>query len=73
MKNRFDLEEEIIKCWHITDDIDTVCNMIEMTDLEPRDRDKLLNVLIGIRTLYDHKFSQTMETMSSLIVQRNLL
>lgn len=73
MKNRFDLEEEIMKCWHITDDIDTVCNMIEMTDLEPRDRDKLLNVLIGIRTLYDHKFSQTMETMSSLIVQRNLL
>ena len=67
MSDRFTFEEEFMKCWSVTDDIDTIADMISRTHMEPKDMDKLLNCVIGIKTLYDHRFSTTFETMVHLI------
>jgi hypothetical protein len=50
-KDRFDLEQEIMNCWHVVDDIKTVC-----TRSDRMSQDELMNVLIGIHTLYQMKF-----------------
>lgn len=73
MKTRFDLEDELMKCWHITDDIAAVSDIVVDTEMDDRDKDKLLNILIGMKQLYDHKFQETYNTMDALIRQRELI
>jgi len=66
-KTRFDLEDEIMKCWHITDDLDTVSDLVLDTNMDAEDMDKLLNALIGMKTIYDKKFQKLFDTMETLI------
>jgi len=66
-KTRFDLEDEIMKCWHITDDLDTVSDLVLDTNMDAEDMDKLLNALIGMKTIYDKKFQKLFGTMETLI------
>jgi uncharacterized metal-binding protein len=70
MKNRFDLEEELMKCWHVTDDIDLVCNLITDAEMPANTQDKVLNILIGMKTLYDARFNTVFSTLEELIKQR---
>ena len=72
-KTRFDLEDELMKCWHITDDIAAVSDIVVDTEMDDRDKDKFLNILIGMKQLYDHKFQEAYNTMDALIRQRELI
>jgi hypothetical protein len=54
--NRFELEQAIMNCWHVVDDIKTVC-----TRSDRMSQDELMNVLIGIHTLYQMKFEDLFE------------
>lgn len=67
MTDRFDLEQEIMNCWRVTDDIDLVATMISNTHLEPRDQDKLMNVLIGMKELYNARFDALFSTFEILV------
>ena len=67
MTDRFDLEQEIMNCWRVTDDIDLVATMISNTHLEPRDQDKLMNVLIGMKELYNARFDVMFNTFETLV------
>lgn len=71
-ETRFDLEDEIMKCWHITDDLDTVSDIVLDTNMDAEDMDKLLNALIGMKTLYDKKFQKLFDTMETLIREGNI-
>lgn len=51
MKDTFELEQSIMNCWHVVDDIKTVTNHAERLS-----KDDLLNTLIGLSTLYQLKF-----------------
>ena len=52
MKDRFDLEEEIMKLYSFAEDLETVSNLImENLELSPEVQDKSVNVLIGIETM----------------------
>ncbi|MEK9767287.1 MAG: hypothetical protein VW683_00075 [Betaproteobacteria bacterium] len=62
MKDRFHLEQEIIDCWGITDDIQTIIDNCE--DLT---EDQLMNSLIGIKELYNLKFRTMFSTFEGLI------
>ena len=66
-KDRFDLEQEILDCWHITDDLQTI---METDSLELSD--DVHNLLLGLKTLYHLKFERTFATFEQLFTQRKL-
>ena len=68
MTTRFDLEQAIMDCWHVVDDIKTVSN--RAGSLTP---DQLSNALIGIETLYQMKFEDLFEKFESMISHKDPL
>lgn len=67
MKTRFDLEDMLMKCWRVTDDIDLVTDMVGNMDMSPKDMDKLMNVLIGMKELYNARYNATFEVFEDLV------
>jgi hypothetical protein len=53
--DRFDFEQQIQKCWLITDDIADVAEGVLERDL---DKDQIVNALNGIQQLYELKFNK---------------
>ena len=51
-------EQQIMECWRITDDIQTVNEYLLDAPLEVDREDKIANMLIGIKSLYDAKFGK---------------
>jgi hypothetical protein len=70
MVDRFDLEQQILECWKVTDEInlvyEAVMNKEEMT------KDDIANLLLGIKSLYDLKFDRTFTTFEELIKEKKL-
>ena len=66
MKNRFDLEQEIMDCWGVVEDIDIVYHAHGETS------DELANVLLGLKTLYQLKFQRLFSTFEDCVSQRML-
>jgi len=54
MTSRFDLEERIMHCWQITDDLDYVAELVE-------DNDQAANLVLGLKALYHLKFEKLWE------------
>lgn len=67
MPDRFDLEQDIMKCWHVTDDLDLVATMISETNMEAEDQDKYMNILIGMKELYNARFHAMFNTFEVMI------
>jgi len=68
--NQFDLEQDIMNCWQVVDDIKTVTKRYldgypKMTD------DEVANVLIGIETLYQMKFEQLFATFEQYLKNKH--
>ena len=63
MKTRFDLEQEILSCWSIVDDLKTVYS----TERLYTDEDEMQNVLLGLYTLYQLKFENLFNTFQVLV------
>ncbi len=61
MHTQFDLEQSIMECWQVTDDIDTVYH-----NLDKLTQDELANVLLGLKTLYHLKFEKSFELYEQL-------
>ena len=66
MKNRFDLEQEIMDCWGVVEDINLVYHAHGETS------DELANVLLGLETLYKLKFERLFSTFEDCCKQRLL-
>jgi hypothetical protein len=62
-KNRFDLEQEILSCWNITSDLNVLLSVFDREHTE----DELMNIIIGIRELYDQKFQIAFNTFEECI------
>ncbi len=61
---RFDLEQQIMDCWGIVEDLDT---LFEATLDKSLDRDKIANILLGMKDLYHLKFEKTFNTFEECI------
>jgi hypothetical protein len=64
--NRFQLEQQIMNCWQVCEDIDAVYQVggyREMTE------DELANALLGLKTIYQLKFEILMQTFETMIRQ----
>ena len=69
MTDRFDLEQEIMKCWNVTDDIDLLYENVLEKEMST---DDIANVLLGMKTLYQMKFEKCFETFEDLIKNREI-
>ena len=66
MKDRFDLEEEMLNCWGITTELK---ELAEAVCEESLTNDKIANILIGLDDLYTLKFEKMFNTFSKLVQQ----
>jgi len=55
-----ELEQKILGCWQITDDLDEVFSYFYEED--KIDKDKLAHVLLGLKEIYNIKFENTFNT-----------
>ena len=64
-KTRFDLEQEIMQCWNIVDDIKTIYTY--HLDKKELSEDELGNILIGLEKLYQIKFETLFDTFEECL------
>lgn len=64
--DRFDFEQQIMDCWNVTKDIDTLRK--QLLDMEDgMSQDDIDNYLLGLKTIYDVKFNQLFDQFEQLI------
>ena len=68
--NRFDLEQSIMKCWNVTDDVDLVYRAIMDEDMST---DSVANILLGIKTIYDLRFNELFAQFENMIEEGKIL
>lgn len=72
-KTRFDLEQEIMSCWQVTDDLNILYEYIGdhpfFTGMKAEHEDKIMNLLLGTKTMYEVKFDRLWQTFETLIEQ----
>ena len=68
MKTRFDLEQDIMNCWQVVDDIKAVYHCERLYD----DENEMQNVLLGLFTLYQIKFDKLFGTFEEMVEDRKI-
>ena len=71
MSDRFDLEQQILDCWHLTDDLGLLFEHV--MESEELDRDKLSNIILGMKELYQLKFDRCFNTFETLVEQKKII
>lgn len=66
MSTQFDLEQQIMQCWNIVEDIRVVYTR-HLDGEKPLTVDELANVLIGMEQLYDIKFNNLFSTFEKFL------
>ena len=66
MSTQFDLEQRIMQCWNIIDDIRVVYTR-HLDGEKPLTEDELANILIGMEQLYDIKFYNLFSTFEKFL------
>jgi hypothetical protein len=64
MTDRFDLEQHIMKCWNVTEDIQLLNKNVLEKDMSV---DDISNYLLGLKTIYDAKFEELFDNFGELI------
>lgn len=64
MTDRFDLEQNIMKCWNVTEDIQLLNKNVLEKDMSV---DDISNYLLGLKTIYDAKFDELFDNLGELI------
>ena len=67
MKDFFDLEQQMMECWNVVDDIDTVFEQIERLDMPAEAQDELSCALLGLKTIYRWKFEKFQSMLEECI------
>lgn len=69
MTDRFDLEQGILKCWNITDDIYLLYENVMESEMS---KDDIANTLLGIHKLYEMKFEKLFANFETLVQEKKL-
>jgi hypothetical protein len=62
MTDRFDLEQNIMQCWNVTDDIQLYLDMFDNMD-----EDQRMNYLIGLKQMYQMKFERLWDNFETCV------
>jgi hypothetical protein len=68
MINRFDFEQQILKCWNVTDDLREVSEYFLDHHDSNFTKDKVANTLIGYAEMYDIKFNKLWDQFESVVM-----
>ena len=60
---RFTLEDQLMECCGVVDDID----MVYSTEALYQDQDRMMNVLLGMQELYKIRFQRLFNTFEHLV------
>lgn len=66
----YDLEQQIMACWNLVDDVDLLYQEVLGKDLH-EDQDKLANALLGLSTIYHMKFEKLHDMLEDVIEERH--
>jgi hypothetical protein len=74
MSDRFDLEQQILNCWNIIEDIKLLDKNVLEGKIEGGSltHDEISNYLLGLETIYNMKFEQMFATFSDLIKTKQI-
>ena len=67
MSDRFDLEQGIMNCWNVCEDIQLL-----LDSWDKLDEDGKQNFLIGLKQMYQLKFERTFEQFEDCLRNRQL-
>ena len=59
----FDLEQEIMKAWHVVDDIQLLNENVMETNMS---RDEIANALVGLESIYNMRFIKLFDMFEDL-------
>lgn len=68
--DRFTLEQHIMNCWSVVDDIKTL--HVQFMDKGNMTEDQISNYLLGLETIYQAKFEQLWDVFEELIKDRTI-
>jgi hypothetical protein len=73
-RDRFLLEQKIMQCWNVTEDLDAIADYIaeNYADIPPKHQDQLLNMLFGMKALYNQKFNSMFDLFGELVHNRTI-
>jgi hypothetical protein len=69
-EDRFTLEEHIMSCWNVTEDIDLLFRNISEKEMT---KDQIANCLLGMREIYNLKFDETFRLFEKLVYEKKIL
>lgn len=69
MKNKFTMEQEIMGCWNVVEELKILHEGVMEKDLT---RDQISNILLGMQELYQLKFDIMFHTFEGLVREKNL-
>jgi hypothetical protein len=67
--DRFDLEQNILKTWNVTEDIYLLYENVMEKEMT---QDEIANTLLGIHQLYEMKFNRLWDNFETLIREKKL-
>jgi hypothetical protein len=67
MTDQFDLEQGIMGCWHVTDDLDVLFE--ELVENDHFTKDQASNFVLGLSTIYQAKFDKLFRTFEDFLKQ----
>ena len=65
--SHFDLEQQILSCWGVTDDLTLVLETLEASDIDVKYLDTLTNLILGLQAVYQAKFEKCFKTFGDLV------
>ena len=66
--NRFDFEDQLMQCWNVTGDIDTI-----VAGSDHLDKDEVLAMLAGVNELNKIRFNRLMDLFDALVTDGKVL
>lgn len=69
MADRFDLEQQIMECWRVVEDLKLIYKSQDFTKLT---EDQHANLMLGLIELYELKFELLFNTFETLVHERKL-
>ncbi len=70
MTDRFDLEQQIMKCWNIVEEIQLLNeNVLERDEMS---KDEISNFLLGLSTIYDMKFNKLFDQFGTMVQEKKI-
>lgn len=67
--DRFDLENDIMSCWNVTTDIQTLYKGVITGKMS---NEEIANFLLGLKIMYELKFDQLFQNFEKLIEENKI-